>query len=198
MAGVRPVAVVMAACAAMALAGCGERTQAADPGAGQPPSSPVVRQTVTASASASASLPPPVAVKVPEQLKFTAKTVDGKDFDGASLAGRPAVLWFWAPWCPKCQGEAEDIAAAAKETEGAVSFLGVAAQDQVPAMQDFVQRFGLGSFPHLADTDAAVWKRFGVTYQPAYAFITADGSVDLVTKQLATDDLRNRVRALAG
>jgi thiol-disulfide isomerase/thioredoxin len=196
MAGVRPVAVVAAACAAMALAGCGERTQSADPGAGQPPSSAVVRHSLTASASA--SLPPPTAVKVPEQLRFTAKTVDGKDFSGKSLAGKPAVLWFWAPWCPKCQGEAEDIAAAAKETAGSVSFLGVAAQDQVPAMQDFVQRFGLGSFPHLADTDAAVWKRFGVTYQPAYAFIKADGSIDLVTKQLGTDDLRNRVRALAG
>ncbi len=25
------------------------------------------------------------------------KTVDGKDFSGQSLAGKPAVLWFWAP-----------------------------------------------------------------------------------------------------
>lgn len=196
MAGLRPMAVVAVACAAMALAGCGERTQSADPGAGQPPSTTVVRQTLTASASA--SLPPPAAVDVPEQLRFTAKTVDGKDFSGESLAGTPAVLWFWAPWCPKCQGEAEDIAAAAKQTEGTVSFLGVAALDQVPAMQDFVQRFQLGSFPHLADTETAVWKRFGVAAQPAYAFIKADGTIDLVTKQLATDDLMNRVRALAG
>jgi thiol-disulfide isomerase/thioredoxin len=33
-------------------------------------------------------------------LRFDAKTVDGKDFSGQSLAGKPAVLWFWAPWCP--------------------------------------------------------------------------------------------------
>jgi hypothetical protein len=29
------------------------------------------------------------------QLWFTAKTVDGKDFSGRSLAGKPAVLWIW-------------------------------------------------------------------------------------------------------
>jgi thiol-disulfide isomerase/thioredoxin len=135
---------------------------------------------------------------MPEQLRFTAKTLDGKDFSGASLAGKPAVVWFWAPWCPRCQGEAEDIAAAAKETAGRVAFLGVAAQDEVPAMQEFVRKYDLGSFPHLADTDAAVWKRFGVVEQPAHAFITADGTVEMVLKQLPTNELLDRVRALAG
>lgn len=33
---------------------------------------------------------------------FTATTVDGKPFDGMSMAGKPTVLWFWAPWCPIC------------------------------------------------------------------------------------------------
>ena len=31
---------------------------------------------------------------VPAQLQFNAKTVDGKDFSGHSLLGKPAVLWF--------------------------------------------------------------------------------------------------------
>jgi thiol-disulfide isomerase/thioredoxin len=149
-------------------------------------------------AEASGSAGAARAVKVPEQLRFTAKTLDGKDFSGVSLAGKPAVLWFWAPWCPRCQGEAEDIAAAAKETAGRVNFVGVAAQDQVPAMREFVRNYGLGSFPHLADTDAAVWKRFGVVEQPAHAFITADGTVEMVLKQLPTNELLDRVRALAG
>jgi thiol-disulfide isomerase/thioredoxin len=78
-------------------------------------------------------------------------------------SSRVLLLWFWAPWCPKCEAEAPTIAEAAKNA-GNVAFVGVAAQDEVPAMQDFVDRFDLGSFPHIADTDAAVWQRFGVTY----------------------------------
>jgi peroxiredoxin len=194
MAWARPAAVAATCVAAVVLAGCGARSDPA--GAGQPPSTPVVVSTKL-TASASAAAPPPVAVKVPEQLKFTAKTVDGKDFSGESLAGKPAVLWFWAPWCPRCQAEAEDIAAAAKETEGSIQFIGVAARDQVPAMQRFIDKYGLGSFPHIADTDAAVWKRFGVVEQPAHTFIAADGTVETELGPLTKNALFERVRALA-
>ncbi len=162
----------------LALAGCGATAQ---PPAGQPP----------APAGTSAK-----AVVVPEQLKFTAKTLDGKDFSGESLAGKRVVFWFWTPWCPRCQGEAEDIVAAARETEGRVQFVGVAAQDQVSAMQRFVDERGLGFFPHIADTDGAVWKRFGVVEQPSHAFIKADGTVDMVLRQLPTEELLDNVRLL--
>lgn len=134
---------------------------------------------------------------VAEQLRFSAKTVDGADFSGESLAGKPAVLWFWAPWCPKCQREAPGIASTAKSATS-VTFLGVAALDKEPAMREFVQRFGLGGFTHLADLDSAVWKRFGVTAQPAYAFIGRDGEVEVETSQLSEQELKDRVAALAG
>ncbi|HEU5474488.1 MAG TPA: redoxin domain-containing protein [Actinophytocola sp.] len=172
-------------CTAVLLTGCGA--------ANQPRSTEVRQSQVVISATASGS-----ARVIPAQLAFTGKTVDGQDFAGADLAGTPAVLWFWAPWCPKCQGEAEDIAKVAKENEGSVKFVGVAAQDEVPAMRAFIEEYGLGSFPHIADTEARVWQRFGVYAQPAYAFISADGTIDLQTRQLQTDDLNRRVRALAG
>lgn len=35
---------------------------------------------------------------VPEVLAFSATTLDGGTFEGATLAGRDVVLWFWAPW----------------------------------------------------------------------------------------------------
>ncbi|MGQ0577191.1 MAG: hypothetical protein ACT4RN_23760 [Pseudonocardia sp.] len=34
----------------------------------------------------------------PGALDFTTTTVDGAAFDGAALAGTPALLWFWAPF----------------------------------------------------------------------------------------------------
>lgn len=174
--------------AGLVLAGCGEDRQA---GGATPPTT----TAATSSGPAGDTAAPTQAPAVPEQLRFTAQTVDGEEFSGESLAGKPAVLWFWAPWCPKCQAEAPTIADAARDP-GDVRFVGVAAQDEVPAMRDFVQRFGLGSFPHLADTDAAVWQRFGVTYQPAYAFIGSDGAVEVVTDQLGAAELRAKVAAL--
>lgn len=132
---------------------------------------------------------------VAEQLQFTAKTVNGQDFSGQSLAGKPAVLWFWAPWCTTCQGEAPGVAKAARANP-AVTFVGVAAQDQVPAMQNFVTRYSLG-FTNLADLDGSVWRQFGVTIQPAFAFIGPDGSVDVVKRTLSEQDLAARVSTLA-
>lgn len=130
-----------------------------------------------------------------EQLQFTAKTVDGQDFSGQSLAGKPAVLWFWAPWCPTCQGEAPGVANAARANQ-AVTFIGVAALDQLPAMRAFVAKYGLG-FTNLADVDGSVWQHFGVTTQPAFAFIGKDGSVDVVKRELSDQDLAQRVTTLA-
>lgn len=134
---------------------------------------------------------------VPAQLQFTAKTLDGQSFSGQSLAGKPAVLWFWAPWCPTCQRDAPTIGRVAAANP-AVTFVGVGAQDQRPAMQEFVDKYHVDGFTELADTDATVWAKFGVTHQPAYAFVTEDGSVDVVKGSLPESDLAARVQALTG
>jgi thiol-disulfide isomerase/thioredoxin len=133
---------------------------------------------------------------VPEPLQFTSRTLDGAPFDGASLHGKPAVLWFWAPWCPNCRREAPGVRRVASEHGGEVRFVGVAAQDDVAAMHDFVDEHDLAKFDHLADVDAEVWRHFGVTYQPAYAFIGADGSVEVVKGGLEESELADRVDAL--
>ena len=145
--------------------------------------------------SAAATVTPHNAT-VPAQLQFTAKTVDGQDFSGQSLVGKPAVLWFWAPWCPVCQGEAPMVGQMAA-AQLAVTFVGVAGLDQLPAMQQFVAKYPVGKLTHLADTDGSVWARFGVTHQPAFAFIRPDGGVDVVKGGLSEPDLTQRVGALS-
>jgi thiol-disulfide isomerase/thioredoxin len=179
----------------LVLAGCGEEPQASSPAADEPVVTTTPADDAASSPATAAEKPKKPAKPVPEQLKFTAKTVDGKNFAGKSLAGKPALLWFWAPWCSNCQAEAPTIAEAAANAKG-VQFVGVAAQDQVPAMQDFVDQFELGSFPHIADTEADIWKRFGVTYQPAYAFVSSNGQIEVETDNLEDQELLDRVNAL--
>lgn len=133
---------------------------------------------------------------VPKQLNFTAKTIAGQTFSGATLAGKPAVLWFWAPWCPTCQREAPTIAKAARANPK-VTFVGVAAFDEIPAMQVFVNKYDIAFFTNIADVDGRVWQRFGVTAQPAFAFIGADGAVQVVRSSVSESDLTARLTALA-
>jgi thiol-disulfide isomerase/thioredoxin len=141
-------------------------------------------QATTESAAASGS----AAVTLPDQLNFTAKTVDGQTFSGAALAGGPVVLWFWTPWCPTCQAEAPDVAKVARDNPD-VTFVGVAGQDDVAAMKRFMDRYGTGVFPNIADLDGAVWQRFGVTGQPSFALVRRDGTVEMIRGPLSQWDL---------
>ena len=45
-------------------------------------------------------VPEPTAagVAVPAALDFTATTIDGSEIELGQFAGRPVLLWFWAPW----------------------------------------------------------------------------------------------------
>jgi len=177
---VRLIAILAAA--AFVVAACGADSE----------SEPSVTRSATSTAAADAA---GTDNAVPEQLQFTAKTLDGADFSGESLLGKPTVLWFWAPWCATCQREAPMVGQIAGENPD-VTFVGVAAQDQLPAMQEFVDKFPVEGFSHLADADASVWAKFGVTHQPAYAFVSSDGSVDVVKGSLSEDELSERVTAL--
>lgn len=129
-------------------------------------------------------------------LSFTARTVAGDEFDASRLQGNPVVLWFWAPWCTVCRAEASDVAALADEFDGEVTFVGVPGLGKTDDMQSFVDDTGTGNFQHAVDSDGSLWSRFGVVSQPAYAFVSSDGSVATFTGSLELDDLRRTVEGL--
>ncbi|GLX97305.1 redoxin family protein [Herbidospora sp. NBRC 101105] len=109
-------------------------------------------------------------------LGFTATELDGTAFDGRSLAGKPAVLWFWAPWCPKCQAEGPAVAKAAQKYGGRVVFVGVAGlDDDKAAMERFVARTGTSGIVHLDDRTGALYRNFEVTSQSSYLILNARG-----------------------
>ena len=132
-----------------------------------------------------------------DRLQFTATTLGGAPFDGASLQGKPAVLWFWTPWCPFCNAEAPGVSQVAAANPG-VTFIGVAAHSDVGAMQNFVSKYNL-NFTNLNDTDGSIWARYNVPWQPAYVFYRADGSSSFVnnpTSAMPQEELAGRVAAL--
>ena len=133
------------------------------------------------------------------RLDFTGTTVTGAPFNGSSLQGKPAVLWFWTPWCPFCNQEAPSVSQVAAANP-AVTFVGVAARSDPAAMQGFVSKYNL-NFTNLDDADGSIWARFNVPWQPAYLFVKSDGTSSFVnnpTSAMSQQELSSRVAALTG
>ncbi|WP_165977437.1 TlpA family protein disulfide reductase [Nonomuraea diastatica] len=185
---------------ALLAAGCGGQGQN---GAASDTASGSVTSTVTSAPTASPSTPStpaPTASQealVPTALEFSARTLGGDSFEGASLAGRPVAFWFWAPWCPKCLSEAPAVKAAAGKY-GDVAFIGVAGLDTEAAMKEFVERTGTGDLVHLADDKGAVWTKLGVSEQSTFVFMKPDGSTEKASGPLSQDKLDEHLRELLG
>ena len=130
-------------------------------------------------------------------LNFSGTTLSGGTFNGTSLQGKPAVLWFWTPWCPFCNAEAPNVSAVAAANPK-VTFVGVSTRADVGAMQNFAARYNL-NFTNLNDADGSIWARFNVPWQPAYVFLRPDGSSTFVNNPMAAmsqQELSDRVQAL--
>src|ERR1700753_4427099 len=74
----------------------------------------------------------PPAKAADDRLQFTGTSLSGAPFNGASLQGKPAVLWFWTPRCPFCNAEAPGVSQVAAANPG-VTFVGIAGHSDVGA-----------------------------------------------------------------
>ena len=74
--------------------------------------------------------------------------------------------------------------------------VGVSWQGTEAQMQAFVEEHGL-TFPQALDADGSLFARFGVPYQPAWVFVTAEGDSDLHVGALDASELDERLSALA-
>ncbi|MGB2567948.1 TlpA family protein disulfide reductase [Micromonospora citrea] len=140
---------------------------------------------------------PSAPAQVPDALRFSAKTLDGTAFSAAELAGKPVVLWFWAPWCATCASQAWTVAEIAPKYRDTVPIVGVAGLGEQKAMKDFVTEFELAGTPQLDDRAGALWRRFEIVEQSTFLIIDRDGRV-VHQGFLDGEDLTRRVAALAG
>ncbi|MDA2813196.1 redoxin domain-containing protein [Nocardiopsis sp. RSe5-2] len=170
-----------AAAAVLALAGCGapDGGDGGGPGAAGSPS---------ADGGAGGS-----GGGAPAALDFSAPLVGGGEIDGADLQGEPVVLWFWAPWCTVCKGEAPSVAEAAERYDGEVEFIGVAGQGGVPEMEEFVESTGTDGMRHIVDEDGSIWSGFEVTIQPSFSFLRDSGTFLTYSGTMSEKDLDERI-----
>lgn len=194
-----PMSLVLLACGGGEDADTATATEEAAASTEAAPSTPAGQTPAVTPQPAETPAPPPKPAQVPEVLDFTAETVDGASFSGASLAGTNTVLWFWAPWCPVCARGAGEVSDAATELGSSVQFVGVGGLSGNRAdMQDFVRDTQTQQLTHLADTDGALYTRFMVTKQHTFAFVSPDGTVQILNAYGTEPDLAAEARQRFG
>ena len=191
---VRQIALV----AVILLTGCGAPAGAPAPSPSATPSpgpSTPAASSPTPAASSTASAEP-TTTRVPETLKFAGTTVEGQPFDGASLAGKPVLLWFWAPWCPTCRSQANDVSAIANDYAGRVAVIGVGSlSEYAAAIRQFAAK--APGPVHLDDRSGDVFRHFGVVEQSSFVLLDAEGRKAWSVGYGGSGDLAEQVAAVA-
>jgi thiol-disulfide isomerase/thioredoxin len=127
-------------------------------------------------------------------LAFSGKTLDGAAFDASALGGKPAILWFWAPWCATCASEAQSINDLRTEYAGKLGILGIAGMGNNKDMHKFVSDLEVKNV-NLDDQAGVIWKKFGITEQSTYVLVDRTGKV-VTTSYLDDLQLTDKVKSL--
>ncbi|WP_296665178.1 redoxin domain-containing protein [Demequina sp.] len=154
--------------------------------------------TASASGEAGAESTEP-AMDVAAPFDFTAPTVIGNGtFDGATIANKDVILWFWAPWCPTCLAEAPEIKAAIPRLPDGIEVIGMAGlSGDFEFMQEFARTADVEQMTHVADLDGSIWRGFGISAQATVVFIDESGESTQLGGGLTADDIVREAERLA-
>jgi cytochrome c biogenesis protein CcmG/thiol:disulfide interchange protein DsbE len=100
----------------------------------------------------------------------------GNPVSAAALAGRPAVINFWATWCAPCYEEHPVLVAAARTYGERVRFLGVVYEDEESRVLEFLKQAD-SAYPSLMDPEGRAAVAYGVFGVPETFFLDAQGQI---------------------
>jgi cytochrome c biogenesis protein CcmG/thiol:disulfide interchange protein DsbE len=109
---------------------------------------------------------------------FSGTTLAGEPFSSADLAGRPAIVNFWASYCiPSCVDEHPVLLDLAARHLPDLQMVGVLVNDTRDGARGFLARYGEVSWPNLLNADGRISIDYGVTGPPETFFVDARGIV---------------------
>ncbi|MGH7761262.1 MAG: redoxin family protein [Candidatus Dormibacteraceae bacterium] len=106
---------------------------------------------------------------------FSLTGTDGRQVTLANLAGKPAVINFWASYCPPCRAEMPLLRRLVGQRPGMQLVL-VDEGDSSQAARSFLTSVGLNQAA-LLDSDLSVGHAYGAIAFPTTVFVRADGTI---------------------
>jgi cytochrome c biogenesis protein CcmG/thiol:disulfide interchange protein DsbE len=104
--------------------------------------------------------------------------LDGAAITAGSLAGKPALIVFWATWCRNCARELPTAEALHKRWAGRAAVLGVSTDRSARDVRRFLRKNGGRlTFAVSQDPKGATSRAFGVRELPTNVLIDATGIV---------------------
>jgi peroxiredoxin len=111
-----------------------------------------------------------------------AVTIEGQRFSLQQFRGQPAVVHFWATWCPVCELEQGMVETAAAR----VPMITVAMQSGSPAeVRAYLQQQGV-DYPVVNDDRGWLAAQYGVKAVPASFILDDEGRVRFATRGYTT------------
>lgn len=89
--------------------------------------------------------------------------------------GKPLLVWFWAPFCPTCRGEAPELDQFMADNAQRVDLVGIGTRNDLEQAEDFLADTGVSNFPLLWEDSGRSWTENSVAAQPYTILIDADG-----------------------
>lgn len=119
--------------------------------------------------------------------EFQLERLDGSTLSLGDLRGQPAVLVFWAAWCPFCKEEASHVNKLAEEFEArGVHVFGVDVQDSQARTAWGIKDFGI-RYSVVRDADGETARNYNVDGIPTVIFLDRKGAVRYVGNRVAND-----------
>lgn len=111
---------------------------------------------------------------------FSGKDLHGTEHTLAQYKGRPLVLYFWAPWCPYCVRDVDNMIRVHNEFSArGVAFVSVGLEDNRARLEKIVADHQI---PYPVLYDGKVWNNeiaqtYDVHGTPTFVLINRDGTV---------------------
>ncbi len=74
--------------------------------------------------------------------------------------------------------------------------MGIAGRADIAEHELFIEDFGLSGIPHVVDPDGSLWRRFGISSQPAWVLIDDDGTTEVISSGLGHEQIQSSVADL--
>lgn len=132
--------------------------------------------------------------------RFDLVTLAGEAYSKESLKGRPALLVFWAPWCPVCRTELPILGRFYRDEKPAqLQVISIGFADKRGNIEAYVKSHPeTFVFPTAFDEDNWISQAFKVTATPTFVLLDSQGNIQLVHRGGGIDQNPKYREFLAG